>query len=531
MKKGIVLITSLMFCVAVFAQKSEVLLTVNDEPVFVDEFRQVYEKNLDLVEDEASKSIDNYLELYINYKLKVKEAYDLKLDTISSYRKELEGYKKQLLTPYLQDKSFIDRLIKEAYERSKFDVKASHILIRVPKHILPQDTLSYYNRIVEARKRIVNGAGFEAVAKEVSEDPSVVANAGDLGYFNVFKMVYPFEDASYTTKVRGLSKPFRTKFGYHIVKVFDKRPSKGAFEVAHILLRDKVKLDSIYKIIKEGKASFEDVAKEISEDKVSAQNGGKLKKFGTGDMVENFEQTVLSLKEENEISKPFKTEFGWHIVKLLKRYPVASFEEVKPSIEKKVRNSSRIKLSDKAMLDRLKAEYTIKVYEKALQPFDHKVIDVEADNNLSKILLVINDKKIQQIEFYKFIKNKRNHFDKKSFNDFKDFEVLNYFKDNLIQTNKDFRNIYLEYKEGLLLFELMQRKIWNESTSNKAGLEKFYEENKTKYNKELSEIRGIVISDYQKAIEDKWIKELRNNNIVKVKKRALKKLKKSYKKT
>lgn len=536
MKKSIVFITGLIFNCIVVAQSNKVLLTVNETPVYIDEFKQVYEKNLDLVTDESAKDIDNYLELYINYKLKVQEAYQLKLDTIASYRKELEGYKKELLAPYLQDKEFIESLVKEAYERTKFDVKASHILVRVPKNILPQDTLTYYNKINEARKRILQGENFEEVAKDVSEDPSATTNGGNLGYFNVFKMVYPFENAAYSTAKGNVSKPFKTRFGYHVIKVYDKRLSKGEFEVAHMLLRSeneksKEKIEGIYKDIKEGKISFEDATKEFSEDLISAKNGGKLKRFGTGDMVEDFEKVVLSLEEENEISTPFKTQFGWHIVKLIKRHPVASFDELKSALNKKVRSSSRIKLSDKSMLDGLKETYKIQVNDKALQPFYNLEKNVDLDNNLKETLLVINEREILQKDFYKFIQRRKNYSVKELFNQFKNIEILNYFKDDLVQNNQEFRSVYLEYKEGLLLFELMQRKIWNESSKNKEGLEKYYQENRKKYAKELSEIRGKVMNDYQKDLEENWIEELRKKNIIKVKKGALKKLKKAYSKT
>ena len=532
MKKSILIIFSCFISYSALAQKKEVLLTINNEAVYVDEFKRVYEKNLDLVEDDASKNIDNYLELFINYKLKVNEAYELKLDTLPNYIQELEGYKKQLLTPYLQDKKFIDKLVEEGYNRTVTDVKASHILVRIPKYAQPKDTLLSFEKIKKARERIMKGESFDNVAKEVSEDPSVASNFGNLGYFNAFKMVYAFEDAAYKTNIGEVSKPFKTRFGYHIIKVFDKRVSKGEFEAAHILINDKTNkgkelIDSLYSVLTNKNADFGKLAIQFSSDRISGKNGGKLEKFGTGAMVEEFEKEVYKLNE-GEFSKPFLTRFGWHIVKVSKNYPVASFEELKPSIERKIKGSSRIKLSDQVVLNRLKKNYKIVENKEALHFFTNSNWRESNVEELTKVLLTINEKEIHQNKFYTFSKHRRGDVTTTLFDEFKNQEILNYFKDNLIKTNDEFKSVYLEYKEGLLLFELMQQKIWNKSSQDTLGLQDFYSRNKSNYKKELSEIKGQVINDYQKEIEDNWIQELREKSAINVRKKALKKFKKQY---
>ncbi len=534
MKKQVLCITILFYCLAIVGQNNKELFSVNKKPVSVSEFKRVYEKNLGLVVDEDSKDIDKYLDLYINYKLKVNEAYSLGLDTVKAYKRELEGYKKQLIAPYLQDQESISQLVKEAYFRVKNEVKASHILVRLPKKATSSDTLKAYNKIIEIRKRVVSGESFAKVAREVSEDPSAQFNGGNLGYFSAFKMVYPFEDNAYKTNLEGVSNPFKTRFGYHILKVTGKRESKGEFEVAHILARDrsivgKAKIDSLYKKIKNGE-SFEEIAQKYSEDVGTAQLGGKLPKFGTGKMVEDFEKNVLALKKINEVSKPFKTKFGWHIVKLIKTYPISSFEEMKKEIEKKIKSSDRLRISQTAVLNRLKKQYDIKIYNKNFEIFTKKSIKELSQMQLTHDnLLSINNKKIKQKNFYNYIKYRNKEDIKLLFETFKNEEIFNYFKEDLVNSEPEYKHTLTEYKEGLLLFELMQQKIWKKSANDSIGLKRFFDKAKGKYKqKKLEDIKGEVISDYQKQLEDDWIKDLRKNNVIRIKKREVKKLKQTY---
>ncbi|MGB1284495.1 MAG: peptidylprolyl isomerase, partial [Polaribacter sp.] len=290
MRKSILLVVLFSFTIAVFSQKKDkVLLTINNEKIKVSEFKRVYEKNLNVIDNEEAKKVKNNLELFINYKLKVKEAYDLELDTLKSYIREINTYKDQLSAPYLVDKELIDKMVEDAYFRTKNEIKAQHILVKTPKKASPKDTLTAYNKVLKARNKIVSGTPFETVAKEVSEDPSAKVNGGNLGYFSAFRMVYSFENAAYTTKVGEISMPFKTRFGYHIVKVNDMRASKGEIEAAHILVADttqvgKTKIDKAYNKLQNNE-TFEVVAKQYSDDPRSKNEGGKLGKFGSGRMV------------------------------------------------------------------------------------------------------------------------------------------------------------------------------------------------------------------------------------------------------
>lgn len=526
-----------------FFSQNKTLVTIDNEKTTVDDFKRVYEKNLDAIDNDEAKDVTKNLELYINYKLKVAEAYQLKLDTLPSYKREIETYKNQLSAPYLQDTTFIADLVKDVYFRTKNQIKAKHILIRLSREATPKDTLVAYNKILNIRNRIVGGEDFETVAKATSEDKSAQGdpktgrpgNGGNLGYFSAFNMVAPFEDAAYTTKVGETSMPFRTQFGYHIVKVDDIKPSKGEIEAAHILILDttnvgKKKIDEVYeKLIISN--DFEALAKEFSEDRGSKQNGGKLGKFGTGRMVKPFEDAAFNLQNEGSFSKPFKTRFGWHIVKLLKKHPIKPFNELENELRSKIKSSSRMQMSETAVINKLKATYTIVENEESKKILDRKNIRAIPKDSLQNTIFTINDKKISQEEFINYIRNRRNKPVFLLFDMFKNEQILNYYKENLVNTEPEYAYTLKEYEDGLLLFELMQQKIWNKSSKDSLGLQNYFDNNKTNYaSKELKEIKGEVMNDYQNYLEKNWIAELRKKSKIKVSKRQLKKLIKFYEK-
>ena len=536
MKKSIVTICMLFFAASVFSQDEKTLVIINKEKTTVGEFKRVYEKNLDAIDSKEAKDVTHNLDLYINYKLKVKEAYQIKLDTLPSYKREIDSYRNQLSAPYLQDTTFIKDLVKEVYYRIKNEVKAKHILIRTSKEATPKDTLKAYNKIIEIRNRITKGEDFEKVAEETSEDGSAkddaksgrTGNKGNLGYFDAFKMVSPFEDAAYSTEVGKVSMPFRTQFGYHILTVDDFRASKGELEAAHILIMDttkvgKSKIDVVYAKLQQ-KESFEALAKEYSEDNGSKAKGGKLNKFGTGRMVKPFENAAYSLENEGDFSAPFKTRFGWHIVKLLQKHPVKSFDEMKNEIRTKIKRSSRMQMSETAVINKLKASYSIVENEEAKKVLNQKNIRALPTDSLQNTMLSINEKNITQETFVKFIKNRRHKPVFILFEAFKNKEILDYYKENLIYTEPEYAYTLKEYEDGLLLFELMQQKIWNKSSKDTLGLKKYFSKNKEKYKTdELKNIKGEVMNDYQNFLEQNWIAELREKNKIKVCKKQLKK--------
>ena len=541
MKKIVLSICILLMAVSAFSQNKKTLVTINNQKTTVADFRRIYEKNLDAIDSEEAKDVTKNLELYINYKLKVEEAYLIKLDTLPSYKKEIASYKNQLSAPYLQDTTFIEALVKELYFRTQNEVKAKHILIRMAKDATPKDTLVSFNKILGIRNSIINGEDFEKVALEMSEDKSAQgdpksgrkANKGNLGYFDAFKMVAPFENAAYKTKVGAISMPFRSQFGYHIIKVDNFRVSRGALETAHILVFDttsvgKAKIDEAYAKL-QNKETFEKLANEYSDDKGSKTKGGKLNKFGTGRMVKPFELAAFSLEDEGDFSKPFRTRFGWHIVKLLKKYPIQSFEAMKKELTAKVKRSSRMQMSETAVINKLKKQYSILEYEEAKKILNRKDIRGISKDSLQNNILSINDANSTQEAFVNYIKNRRNKPVFVLFEMFKNKEILDYYKENLVHTEPEYAAILKEYEDGLLLFELMQQKIWKISSKDSLGLKTYFSSNKEKYKgNELENIKGEVMNDFQNYLEKNWIAALRKKSTIKENKRQLRKLIKFY---
>jgi len=537
MKKTVLLLSILFVTINSFAQKKDkTLVTINNQKIKVSEFKRVFEKNLSSIESEEGKDVAKNLDLFVNYKLKVNEAYRIKLDTSRSYKREIETYKNQLTAPYLQDKQFLEKLIQDAYDRTKTEIRASHILVRFPANYKSEDTLAIYKKIMNLRDSIVNhNADFSDMARKYSDDRSAKTNGGDLGYFGAFKMVFDFEDAAYKTQMGAVSMPFKTRFGYHIVKKVAERPSKGEVQVAHILITDKTetgkkKIDTVYGKLVAGEL-FNALAKKYSNDINTKNKGGKLSKFGSGRMVKPFETAAFSLENKGDFSKPFQTQFGWHIVQLLRKYPVESFDKVKAGIRTKVKRSGRAKLSDNAVLNKLKKQYKIAEHEDAKGILKRKDIRGIPKDSLQATIISINEKDIKQEAFVLYIRNRRNKSIPFLFNAFIDYQVLEYFKENLVHTEPEYAFSLQEYKDGILLFELMNQKIWDKSSKDTLGLQTYFDKNMANYSeKDLSKIKGKVISDYQNYLEKNWIKELKKENAVKINKRELKKLIKYYRK-
>jgi len=512
-------------------KNNNVLFTVNDEPYYSQEFLTIYKKNLQLVTD-SKTDIESYLKLFIDYKLKVKEAKSIGLDTLQKFKNELKQYKNNLVLPYLKDKEVTKKLIKEAYNRLQKEVNVSHILIFLKEDAAPKDTLEAYNTLIEARNLIIEGSDFAEIAKKYSKDPTVEQNGGNVGYFKALQMVYPFENVAYLTNINEVSMPFRTKFGYHILKVNNIRVSNGEVEVAHIMFKNdtltsKKRIDSIYNLVNTGKEDFYELAKKVSEDRASGIKGGKLSKFGTGKMIENFSKVAFSLKYEGDISKPFKTQFGWHIIKLIKKYPIESFEKMEAKLAKEVEKDTRSNLISKTIVNKLFKEYNIVVNETAFQQFMEEEDWKDNSNNFQQIILSINNKNIYQSKFITYLKTVNNTPLNEAFIAFKEKEVITYYKDNIEKLNPEFATTYKEFKEGLLLFDLLEKHVW-EKAKDSIGLLNYFNKNKNqKYkSKALNNIKGSVVSDYQNYLEILFSKQLREKYEVKVNKSEIKRLKK-----
>lgn len=488
--------------------ENEVLMTIGGQEVTRGEFERIYTKNnQDPAFDKAS--LDEYMELFINFKLKVIEAEALGMDTLQSFITELKGYRTQLEKPYLTDEKVDEALIKEAYDRMKYDIRASHILIKCDEDATPSDTLKAYKRIEKIRDRAIQGEDFNALARETSEDPSAARNSGDLGFFTAFSMVYPFETAAYNTEVGQISDIISTRFGYHIIKVIDKKPNKGKIRVAHIMRAvpqgsspakekaEQQKINQIYDSIMAG-ASFVKMVEKYSDDRGSSKKGGELPFFGTGRMIPDFEKAAFALTEIGQVSKPVKTPYGWHIIKLLEKKPLGTFDELKPSLKTRVSKDIRAKKGREKVISNLIKEYHVQINRKNVEAF-YNVVDTtiydglwnpSKANKLKDVLFTIADTLVvTQQDFANRIGNDGLYRAKKPIPAIVDHEFEKYFRIRLIDFEKsqletkypDFKHLLKEYHDGILLFNLTDKMVWTKAVEDTVGLEKFYQENKGKY--------------------------------------------------
>jgi peptidyl-prolyl cis-trans isomerase SurA len=511
-------ITRLLFFIfilvqsTVLAQTKDVLFTIENHNYYTDEFVRVYNKNLDLVKDDSQKNLDNYLELFIGYKLKVEKANKIGLQNSVNYQNELKSYRNQLSKNYVSDSKVTNELVQEAYERMKQEIRASHILVLVDESASPEDTLKAYQKITDVKNRIAAGEDFIAVAQQFSEDPSVKENNGDLGYFSSFRMVYPFENAAFSTEVGQTSKPFRTRFGYHIVKVVDKRANRGEVTVAHIMIlkpsdpaiktedKSKQTIEDIYKKIQQGE-SFESLAQQFSEDKSSASKGGVLQRFGSGQISsEEFESMAFSLQNKDEISQPFQTQFGWHIVKLIDKHPLQSLAEMKSDLEDKVRKDERSLLITNSLAKKLRDKYFFSKDQKMISAVKKVINDdfyaqtwevPSANKEFQDAILVINkSKKIAALQFLNFVYNQQKSKIKTKpvvklvdelFEKFIDEQLTAYYNENLENEFSEFKHVMDEYRDGLLLFDLMDKEIWTRAKTDTTGIFTYFKNNQINY--------------------------------------------------
>ncbi|MCB0819549.1 MAG: peptidylprolyl isomerase [Bacteroidetes bacterium] len=485
-----------------------ILLRVGGDGVTKSEFEAIYHKNNNK-EELTREDLNEYLGLFINFKLKVKAAREEGKDTLSAFKNELKGYRRQLAQPYLTDKDVNEKLIEEAYDRMKTDIRASHILFMLSPDALPKDTLAVYNKALSVREKLLKGEDFETMARKYSEDPSATQNGGDLGYFTSMMMVYPFETAAYNTKVGEISMPVRTRFGYHLVKVTDKRPNQGQVRVAHIMVKvnekdndttiakAESKINEIYSKLKAGE-DFGLLASQFSDDRTSGKNGGQLPWFGTGKMVPEFEKIAFALSKEGDLSKPFRSSYGWHVVKLLEKKGQPSFDEMKAELKQKVAKDSRSEVSKDAVIARIKKENNFSEDYKALEQLIAKV-DTNYLNgtwksataeSMNKKLFQLGAEVTTQKDFAEFLGQNQTKQAKdqkvealvrKAYEYYKEQQIIAYEDARLEQKYPEFRLLMQEYRDGILLFEITDENVWSKALKDTAGLEGFYEKNKNNY--------------------------------------------------
>lgn len=525
-----------------------VVMTVNNEKVTVSEFEEIFWKNKK--ENVTNKEeLDEYIELFTNFRLKVEAAQAAGLDTTQKFKTEFNGYKIQLQKPYLVDTSVTDELMKEAYFRTENELRASHILIAVAQDASPEDTLIAYNKIMDIRAQILSGdMTFENAALKHSTDPSAKTNKGDLGFFSAFRMVYRFEDAAYKTKIGEISMPFRTRFGYHIVKPTEMRKSRGRVKVAHIMVLTKKnateqdlanaeqKINEIYEKLQAGE-DFATLVMDYSDDRNSVRRNGELDWVEPGKYFKEFEEAAFSLEEDGAYTKPVKSPAGWHIIKRVEYQPIDNYQDLKLEIKNKIqRDPVRSAKTKFSFINKLKKEYA---FVKNGKNYENLLKELKDEEKVNKEFIEELEKKIGENELFHYAGITRSVSDfiayikprwkgdkilkiddyiSAQFKAYVSYDMTEFEKTRLEYKYPKYKALLKEYRDGILLFEINDQKVWSYAIKDTAGLREYYEAHKNEYMWKDRIDAQIFTSKDKKVIKKayKLLKkgELRSDSIV-----------------
>lgn len=487
-----------------------VLFSVGDDDVHLSEFKYVYEKSNGTTADYAKKSVEEFLDLYKKFKLKVADARALGMEDDAELESELAQYRDQLADKYMSDDAMLDRLTKELYDRMKWDIDVSHILQMVPPNASDEVREKALQNLEDAKDALASGVDFSAVGKKYSQDRSVSSNGGHLGYRRA-KLpdgFYELETAIYNTPGGEITSPVHSRLGYHLIKVNGRRPDRGTIEIAHILIRKpragdpdttKQEIDRIYAKLQSG-ADFGEMAQQYSEDKNNRRQKGYLGKFKTGTYDPAFEDAAFAISEDGAYSPPVQTEFGWHIIQRISLDTLGDYDSEKRFLEEKVRNDSRYDLAQQAFIARIKKEEDFMKMdvsnEGLLDLMTKKVFSVNweiPESYENQDLFSIRDSVYDLKGFLGFLgANLDARYQRSVVRDpaaeignildrYIDHELLDFEKAHLEEKYPEFREIMREYREGIMLFEISKDKIWDRAGQDTAGLCAFYDQHRSDY--------------------------------------------------
>ncbi|MGO3708310.1 MAG: peptidylprolyl isomerase [Mesonia hippocampi] len=485
-------------CFSGIAQEKETwLLQIENTYVYADEFTYMFKQNTELFADEEHK-VNNYFQLFRDYQLKAYEAERLGLDTLAGFKKEYTNFEDNFFNNYITQGPVKDNMIKEAYSRKLKELEASHILIATPD---ASDTLAAYKKTKDIAEQLQKGADFKEMAKKFSDDSSAKSNAGYLGWFSVFDMVYPFETAAYQTPVGEISAPVKTRFGYHIIKVHNERKNKGSRKIAHIFIQEDSLANAqkeafmLYDLLEKGE-DFSVLAKEYSDHKVSAKKGGEFGVF-TRRMLrpEVFSTQAFLLEKEGTYTKPFKSEYGWHLIKLLENNPILSYEEEKPDLYQQLKQSGRAKQIQNKLVDSLKIAQANRITYAADKKYFAQQLTTLLESKeytdfpAEKLYLKIGEEQYTYQDFLAYAENNWRKVqglpEAKRVNAieemFKTEKLLTDYKKYLFTYDSDYRNKLLSYQKGMLVFELLQKQVWNKAQQDTLAQKEYYKTHQNKY--------------------------------------------------
>ncbi|TVP45716.1 MAG: peptidylprolyl isomerase [Mongoliibacter sp.] len=491
-------------------EKRQALLSIEGEEIYPEEFLYLLSKNREFQNNDEKLSqaeFEENFDLFVNYKLKVKEAEKIGLDTLEDFRKEFDMFKQDLIKPYLIQNSLQEGELQKAYSRMNETIKASHILLQFPANASRDDSVAVFRMALKLKEDAEKGADFNQLAQEHSDDPSVKDNGGSLGYFTALQMVYQFEDAAYALNVGEISDPVLTNFGYHIIKMEDRKPNPGEIRVSHILLRNQQgdpvseerilrKIGDIYTELQKPESVWEEVCEVYSEDLGSKNSGGKLPWISLGSVIPEFERAAFGLSEIGEISSPVKTPYGYHIIRLEDRKPIPSFEEMEAQIKSRILRDSRSSMIQSQVTAIQKSRYDfvensplISEVKTIIDTDKEKAKDKIKEANLLDSLLFLTNINSKTVEDYlNFISsngvreksNSVSFFDA-SFDKFVEVSLNQAEEKDLAANNEEYKMLLQEYRDGILLFSLMNEKVWQKALQDEEGQLQFYEDHKDRY--------------------------------------------------
>ncbi len=486
--------------------QEEVLFSVGNEPVSRSEFDYVYRKNNPSKQNDYSRSsLEEYLDLYINFKLKVREARALRIDTLPTVQSELDRYRKQLVKSYF-DRAVTDGMTASAYDRMMMEIDAHHIMISVQPGAEPEDTLAAYNRIRQIRDRLLKGEDFGALAAMVSEDPSAVENKGNIGYVTGLQIPdASFEDALFNTPKGQISQPVRSRYGYHLVKPGERRSNRGTVSVAHLLVKvpkdaDEETRSAALKRATElreqirGGIPFDSLVMKNSDDKGTAAQGGRLEPFSTGKMVPAFEEAAFALKNPGDVSEPVETSYGYHLIRLIEHNPLPGYEEMKGEIMRRIQRAGRYDEARNQFIRQAQSEFGMKENPSALAQFiantDSSILintwRARKATRLQDTLFMLGNTPFMIEDFAAHVERSQ-----RAYRDEDIAAKVNRLYDQYVEDisveyalgrrDEPFRRLLQEYRDGILLFELTEEKVWQQAMRDSTGLMAFYEQNKQRY--------------------------------------------------
>ncbi|SIS52797.1 peptidylprolyl isomerase [Belliella pelovolcani] len=487
------------------------LMTIGNEEVFADEFLHILSKNRAFQEKEAIMDqaiFEENFELFVNFKLKVKEAENRGLDQTEEFEREFSIFKEDLIRPFLIKNSLQEGELMKAYNRMQEIVKASHILLQFPANASREDTIAVFRMAQKLKTQSEEGADFNELALEYSDDPSAQENKGSLGYFTALQMVHQFEDAAFGIEVGEISEPILTNYGYHIIKLEDRKPNPGEIRVSHILVRSQSgdpvaeeralrRVGDIYTELQKEESVWEEVCAQYSEDQGTKNSGGLLPFISIGSVIPDFEKVAFSLTEIGEISPPVKTPYGYHIIRLEDKKPFATFEEMEPMIKSKILRDSRSTLIQSQVTSIQKSRFNFEeneaLVDSLISKFENQsraMIEQELENpNLeNQQLFSINGVPTELSDLREFIQSNtqtirpgtRNYF-ATWYDKFVEVSLNQSEEKYLEENNKEYQLTLKEYRDGILLFTLMNENVWQKALEDSLGQVSFYEKNVDRY--------------------------------------------------